>query len=204
MANFDTWRRRVRDHDVGVNCNYSKIFDLIEKQKAPIHWRSLATTQVTELPYDNWEWVATHIWTFIGGYVNDILLSRRSTMTNGEEFTGLELWKAIFQENCGGSAELANLERGYFVDFPTCDKPAGLQSHLGIGSRLRGKYGNELPAGHLIAMLHKILPDSIKDDVKRYVRQNNCELDLKKQIAYIHNEMGTILDEKLSRWNLTK
>ena len=36
MANYDTWRRRVRDHFVSVNCNYSKIFDLIEKQKTPI------------------------------------------------------------------------------------------------------------------------------------------------------------------------
>ena len=31
MAHYDTWRRRVRDHFMGVNCNYFKVFDIVEK-----------------------------------------------------------------------------------------------------------------------------------------------------------------------------
>ena len=71
MAHYDTWRRRVRDHFMGVNCNYFKIFDIVENQNTPIMWRKLAYTQIAELPYVNWEWLATHVWTFIGGYIND-------------------------------------------------------------------------------------------------------------------------------------
>ena len=53
-------------------------------------------------------------------------------------------------------------------------------------------------------MFEKMLPDSVKDDVKKLAKQNNCEFDLDKQIAYVYSEMGTVLDEKLSRWNLNK
>ena len=41
-------------------------------------------------------------------------------MTLGEEFNGLELWRALFNEHCGGSAEMGKTERGFFIDFPKC------------------------------------------------------------------------------------
>lgn len=83
LAFYDSWRRRVRDHVVGVNCNYGLIFDTIESTKVPINWSALGTTRVHQLPYMNWEWAATHIWTFIGGYLSDDTMRRRITLTNG-------------------------------------------------------------------------------------------------------------------------
>ena len=50
MAAYDNWRRRIRDHFVSVNCNYAKIFDLVEQSKTPINWHQLATSWVAELP----------------------------------------------------------------------------------------------------------------------------------------------------------
>ena len=67
MAHYDNWRRRIRDHFVSVNRNYSRIFNLIETSKSPIKWNSLATTYVPELPYLDWQWVATHLWAFTAG-----------------------------------------------------------------------------------------------------------------------------------------
>ena len=90
------------------------------------------------------------------------------------------------------------------MDLPKCEKPVDLQPHLSTWVQLRGKYGNGLPAEHLIAMFQNILPESVKDDIKKYAKQNHCEWDLDKQVAYVYGEMGTLLDEKLSRWNLTK
>ena len=66
MAAYDNWRRRIRDHFVSVNCNDATVFDLIEQQKTPIDWNLLATTRVAELPYLNWSWVSTHLWSFTG------------------------------------------------------------------------------------------------------------------------------------------
>ena len=130
MANFDTWRQRVHDHFINVNCNYAKVFALIEGQKTPIAWAKLCTTMIPELPYIEWEWVTTQLWTFLGGYINDTLLSRRLTMANGEAYNGMELWRTMYQENIGGSAALSNLERGYFIEFPKCEKAEDLQPHL--------------------------------------------------------------------------
>ena len=33
MAHYDNWRRRVRDHFVSTNINYSKVFEFVEKEK---------------------------------------------------------------------------------------------------------------------------------------------------------------------------
>jgi hypothetical protein len=82
MANFDTWRQRVHDHFISVKSNYAKKHALIEGQKTPIVWAKLSTATIPELPYVQWEWVSTHLWTFLGGYINDTLLSRRLTMAN--------------------------------------------------------------------------------------------------------------------------
>ena len=141
MAVYDSWRRRVRDHFVGVNCNYGLIFDKIEQTKVPINWSSLATTYFPHLPRMNWEWASTHIWTFIGGYLGDDMMRRRLTLTNGQDYNGLELWRALFAENNGGSTELAVLERGWFIDFPKCDKPSDLQPHMSAWIQLKNKYG---------------------------------------------------------------
>ena len=201
MAHYDNWRRRVRDHFVGTNVNYSKIFEMIEKEKVPIHWNMLATTKIASLPMVNWEWIATHLWTFTGGYLEDGLLSRRIMMCSGEEFNGLELWRVLYQQNSGGSVPLENLEREYFVSFPKCDKVIDLQPHLAQWVQLKNKYGVGLPSDHLIAMFWKILPEEVKEDVKK---QKDIRGNLDLQIAYLYGEIGDSMDEKLSKWNLTK
>ena len=113
MAHYDIWRRCVRDHFVGTNMHYSKIFGMIEKEKVPIHWNMLASTRIASLPMVNWEGIATHLWTFTGACLEDGLLSKRIMMCSGEEFNGPELWRVLYQQNSGGSAPLENLEREY-------------------------------------------------------------------------------------------
>ena len=201
LAFYDSWRRRVRDHFVSVNCNYGLIFDTIESTKVPINWSTLAMTRNQQLPFMNWEWAATHIWTFIGGYLSDDIMRRRMTLTNGQDYNGLELWRALYAENNGGSTELAVLERGWFIDFPKCDKPHELQPHLSAWIQLKNKYGLGLPMEHLICQFWKILPDIVKDDVKK---QKDCVGNLDKQIAYVLSTLTEHSDEKLSKWNLKK
>ena len=71
-------------------------------------------------------------------------------MTLGEEFNGLELWRALFHEHCGGSAEMGKTERGFFIDFPQCEKAADLRTHMGKWIELQQKYGTGLPQDHLV------------------------------------------------------
>ena len=201
MATYDNWRRRVRDHFVSTNINYSKIFETIERERSPIRWSQLSTTKIDSLPMINWEWIATHLWTFTGGYLEDGILSQRITMCSGEEFNGLELWRVIHQQNSGGSAQLENLEREYFVAFPKCERTSDLQNHLSQWVQLKNKFGIGLPVDHLIAMLWKILPDDVREDLKR---QKNLRGNLDQQVAYLYGEIGDSMDEKLSKWNLAK
>ena len=46
VAHYDNWRQRIMDHFMSVNCNYSTIFDILEKCKTPIAWSGLAATRI--------------------------------------------------------------------------------------------------------------------------------------------------------------
>ena len=201
LATFDTWRMRVRNHFVGTNCNYTRIFELVEGNKVPIRWADLDTTQIPELPYVDWKWIATHLWTFTGNYLSDTQLVRRSTLVGGEEFNGLEYWRSLFSENVGGSAQLANLERGYFIAFPNCPNITELEPHLKQWVQLKNKYGMGLPEDHLIGMLWSVIPESMKEEIKK---QKDLIGRLEAQINWVFGEIAERTDNKLSKWNLLK
>ena len=201
LATFDTWRMRVRNHFVGTNCNYSKIFELIENNKTPIKWADLDATTIAELPYVDWKWIATHLWTFTGNFLSDTQLVRRTTLVGGEEFNGLEYWRSLFSENVGGSTQLANLERGYFIAFPNCPAIGELEPHLKQWTQLKNKYGMGLPEDHLIGMLWSVIPESMKEEIKK---QKDLTGRLDAQINWVFSEIAERTDNKLSKWNLMK
>ncbi len=201
LAAFDTWRMRVRNHFVGANCNYSRIFELIESNKIPIRWAQLANTHVEDLPYLDWQWIATHLWTFTGNFLSDAQLTRRAALVGGEEFNGLEYWRALYSENVGGSTQLANLERGHFIAFPNCPNIGELEPHLKQWIQLKNRYGHGLPEEHLIGMLWSIIPEHMKEEIKK---QRDLVGQLDAQINWVFGEIAERTDNKLSKWNLSK
>ena len=142
-----------------------------------------------------------HVWTITGGYFSDTQLNRRTDLTLGEEFNGLELWRALFNENCGGAAEMGKTERSYFINFPMCDRAMELRTHLGQWCQMKQKYGAGLPMDHLIIMFQDILPDHVKEDVRR---QKDTKDNLQKQIDYVYSELDTYNDAQLSKLNISK
>ena len=92
IVHYDNWRRRIRDHFIDVNCNYAEVFRLIENEKGIISWARLPYMKIQSLPHMNWQWIASHLWSFMGQYMTDNVLNDRLVHTCGEEFNGLELW----------------------------------------------------------------------------------------------------------------
>ena len=201
IVHYDNWRRRIRDHFIDVNCNYAEVFRLIENEKGIISWANLPHMKIQSLPHMNWQWIASHLWSFMGQYMTDNVLNDRLVHTCGEEFNGLELWRQLFLQHCGGSTELKVTERGFFIAYPKCSQPEDLQQHLGQWVQLKLKYGSNLPEDHLIQMFHNILPDDVVSDLKQ---QRDIKDNLQRQIAHVYAEMGRFTDGKLSKWNLSK
>ena len=67
--------------------------------------------------------------------------------------------------------------------------------------QLKQKYGIGLPSEHLIHMFQKIIPDDVREELKR---QRDIRQDLQRQIDYVYAEIGTLIDSKLSKWNISK
>ena len=197
IANYDNWRRRVRDHFTGTNLFYKDIFDMVESEKSTISWSRLATLKVAALPNLDWQWIASQIWSFIGRFMTDTLFGRRLTLTCGEEFNGLELWRALWMENHGGSVEMKVHERNFFIHFPKCAREDEIQTHLGQWCQLRQKFGNDLPEEHVLLMFHNTLPDSVLAEV----RKQRDLVTLNQQVAWVYGELGRYTDSKLSKWN---
>ena len=87
-------------------------------------------------------------------------------------------------------------ERAFFIDFPKCERATDLQIHLGTWVQLKRKYGIGLPADNLIHMFHKILPDEVREELKR---QRDIRQDPQRQIDDVYAEIGTLIDSKLSK-----
>ena len=113
----------------------------------------------------------------------------------------MEYWRSLYSENVGGSTQLANLERGYFIAFPNCSNIVELEPHLKQWTQLKNKYGTGLPQDHLIGMLWSIIPESMKEEIKK---QKDLSGKLDAQVAWIFSEIAERTDNKLSRWNLSK
>ena len=201
LVMFDNWRRRIRDHFVSVNCHYTEVFKIIENNKTPIRWSDLRMTHVQGLPYLDWEWVATHLWSFTSSFLTDTQLDRRMALVQGEEFNGIEFWRALYQENIGGSVQLAAMEHSHFISFPKCSSATGLHAHLGQWMQLKATYGAHLPEAHLIFMLWGIIPDDLKEELKK---NKEMKGNLNKQVAWLYEQIAERTDDKLSRWNLSK
>ena len=99
--------------------------------------------------------------------MNDTLFGRRLTLTCGEELNGLELWRALWAENHGGSVETKVSERNFFINFPKCAREDELQAHLGQWCKLRQKYGSDLPEAHVQLMFHNTLLETVLAEVRK-------------------------------------
>ena len=200
IGHYDDWRNRVKDHFTATNMHYREVFELIEKNKNIITIESLNSTNISTLPNVNWLWIASHLWTFIGKWMTNNQLRRRLALAQGEEFNGIELWRALFVEYMGGSIEMQKCERAYFINFPKCAKDEELQGHLQQWQQLRIKYGAGLPEEHLIQMFQDVLPDHVSKEI-----QDKPELfSLTSQLNWVNAELARFNDSRLSKWNMMK
>ena len=63
----------MRDHFIGTNMYYKDVFDILAKEKVVLDWSVLSRTRISILPNVNLSWIASHIWSFTGRYMTDII-----------------------------------------------------------------------------------------------------------------------------------
>ena len=92
ISNYDNWSDVCVITFFSCKCNSGTIFKIVETNQKRIDWMSTANTRNPELPHVNWQWISQHLWNVRGNYLTDTLMNKRTDMTMGEEFNGLELW----------------------------------------------------------------------------------------------------------------
>ena len=200
IQHYANWRNRIRDHFISTNVYYSEVFDLIEQTKNILTLQTLNDARVPTLPNVHWRWLASHLWTFIGKWMTNGQLDRRITLASGEEYNGVELWRALFVEYHGGSVEMSKCERGYFINFPKCAKDEELQGHVQQWNTLRLKYGNGLPEDHIILMFHEVLPEHVSKEI----RNQKDLVTINQQVNWVTAELSRFNDSRLSKWNMQR
>ena len=135
--------------------------------------------------------------------MNDTMLGRMLTLAGGEEFNGFELWRALHVEFRGGSVEMTCNERGFFLDFPTCDKIEDLQNHIVQWKKLQVEHGVGLPDEHLRHMFRKIIPEHVVEELKKlHVSGQMATWNL--EYDYVYKEISRLNDSRMSKFNLQR
>ena len=195
---YKIWADRIKDHFKERNSDWNYIFKLIESSKSPIWKHSLGQSTVGDSSRSSavdFQWITSHLWTFIGKHVTEVVYSRRMTLTNGEEDHGMELWRALFVENEGGAEQVIVGGMNNLHSFPRCDRPENLQTYIGYWQQTRMQYGQGLPDGHLRTMSLNILPLAVKKEVRE-----NKDLDtLQKCIDYVRQSLGRYNDSRVAK-----
>ena len=89
--------------------------------------KELPQIKTPDLKVD-WNFLAIKLWSFIGDRVTGIVHQRRQQLTLGEEYNGLELWRALFIQNKGGAEQVGVAGMSAFHQIPT------LQTHRGLAT----------------------------------------------------------------------
>ena len=152
VENYDEWHARIVEHCALSNQSWLKVFDLIEKTKRPVSLRDLPNIKIEGLDVD-WNNLAVKLWTFIGNHVTGIIHQRRNQLTLGQEYNGIELWRALFVQNKGGAEQVAVGGISAFHAFPVCRRVEDLQYHIGEWQVMKMKHGAGIDDQNLKSML---------------------------------------------------
>ena len=168
---YHTWANRMKDHFCEKNPNWSHVFKLIESWKIPISISQLGTSTIGDdhNPINvDFHWIANHLWTFIGKQISDTMYHSRTTLTNGEDNNGVELWRALYIQNEGGADQAEVGGMNDFHTFPQCTDVANLQTWIGQWIQVRNQFGAGIPESHLKTMFMNILPQKVQDEVRSH------------------------------------
>ena len=78
----------------------------------------------------------------------------------------------MYVDNEGGAVEVEVQGRDCFIRFPECTDPRHLNEYLNQWETLAAEHGTHLPDEHLQGMLKNMLPQSTRNDVKKWLRDH--------------------------------
>ena len=194
-VHYRNWADRVKDHCKEVNPSYSYIFELIEKEKQPIDMNALQLYTLPNGVVVDMNWVAKHLWSFIGRNVTDTVHGRRLTLTQNQEDNGIELWRALFVENEGGAEQVQLGGMNSLHSFPQCPGVSDLQHWVGQWQITRQRFGNDLPEMHLRQMFLNMLPASVSEKL----RERRDLQTLQDYINEVNSDLGRLNDSRLAK-----
>ena len=192
---YRNWADRIKDHCKEVNPSYAYIFEIIEKEKLPIPMSNLKMHTLRNGVSVDLNWVANHLWSFIGRNVTDAVHSRRLTLTQNEEDNGIELWRALFVENEGGAEQVQLGGMTTLHAFPPCPGVSDLQHWVGQWQISRRKFGNDLPEIHLRQMFLNMLPTAVAEKL----RERRDLTSLQAYIDEVNGDLGRLNDARLAK-----
>ena len=155
---YRNWASRVKDHLMSNNLSWGRLLEVVEKQRAPLTKVRLMSITGVDNASLNLVKISQLLWAFLGNHCfRNSVYERRLQLTSGEDHNGLELWRALFQENQGGAEQVMMGSLRRFLRFPKCPSKNKLQTWLGEWQNLRKLHGTYLPETHLYWMLMDIL-----------------------------------------------
>ena len=197
VENFDEWYARMREHCAQSNPRWLKVFDLIEQTKKPISLKEIPGLRVDPahgLEDADWMNIALKLWSFIGNHVTGLIHQRRHQMTLGEEYNGLELWRALYVQNKGGAEQVQVGGISAFHAFPICKRVEDLHHHIGEWQVMRMRHGAGIDDANLRIMFLNTLPEVTATEIRRRTELTS----LQQYIEFVMSQLHLYNDKRLA------
>ena len=123
------------------------------------------------------------------------------SLVNGEEQNGLELLRYMYVRFEGGAEEVEVADLGALHDFPPCTASTNLQNFLGEWLAIVQEQGEDLPQRHLRTLLVKMLPQDVKDDLKRMKLLKAPYMDI---VDHLQTDASRWIDTKVAQHHIQR
>ena len=114
LANFQSWKNRIRDHASEEWPAWREILDHAERVDRVLTLEELATFDIQGV---NAAQISSDLWSFLLRWIGPKLYLRRTKMSPGIEGNGLELWRKLFSEYQGSDELVRMAGRAKLLDF---------------------------------------------------------------------------------------
>ena len=174
---------------------WRRVLNWTLKQKQPIRFEFLELSSELGIPSQEWKWLTSEFWTFLGETISKSLHLRRKVLAGGEEDNGLEIFRRFSADHEGGAAIIQLGGRRGFPIFPRCQNAKDLTQHIDNWWVGYQEHGSGLPSVLLFEMFLKILPH----DVEKEIRREKGVTTHHDAYAYVMSEQHRLNNERLAK-----
>ena len=169
VTKYTEWHDLTGNHMLSANHGYGRVPYEVKREAMPRTFSHFQACPHLPGMTADLTWATRQLWMFIDRHVTTSMRSTLKSLVDGEELSGLEVWRILWIRHEGGAQEVDIADLGALQTFPECHDSNLLALYLGEWLTLVQAQGQDLPDRHLRQLLMNMLIKEAR------VRKHHCQ-----------------------------